>query len=70
MLTPSETIEFEYKCVEWRNFEAENVQSKFDALSQEGWELDGPEHVKSGMFADLYWQQFRRRKKPTDAERT
>jgi len=52
--------DFEFTCVEWRNFERENVQEKLDRLVDEGWEIDGEEHCKAGMVVDLYWQQLRR----------
>jgi len=53
---------YEYTCVEWRNFERENVQGKSDALLSERWELDGEQHVKSGMLVDMFWQNLRREK--------
>ena len=60
----SDDDEYEYRTLEWRAFQQDEVQVKIQQLLADGWELDGEEGVKSGSFADLYWQMFKRRKKP------
>lgn len=58
----AETEEYEYHHLEWRAFQEEEVRAQLRQLLADGWELDGPEGVKAGMFADLYWQKIKRRK--------
>ena len=55
--------EFEYRVVEWRNFERENVRATFDELLADGWEIDGGGYTKAGWGADLSMQGFKRAKK-------
>lgn len=53
---------FEYRVLEWRDYEKEGVATKMQELRKLGWEPDGEEQVKAGMFTDLYFQSFKRRK--------
>ena len=58
----SDNDEYEYCTLEWREIQEAEVSEKLRRLQADGWELDGPEGVRAGMFVDLYWQQLRRRK--------
>ena len=60
----SDDDEFEYRTLEWRAFQEDEVRAQIQQLLADGWELDGGEGVKSGSFADLYWQMLKRRKAP------
>lgn len=51
---------FEYRCVEYRDFDQENVQEKLRALVADGWESDGDPVVRAGSMVDMYMQQLRR----------
>lgn len=59
---PPTSDKYEYRCVEWRDFEGERTQETIDALIADGWELDGGQFASAGMFVDLYRQQLRRSK--------
>lgn len=61
-LVKADTDEFEYRCLEWRAVQEEEVRAQLSQLLANGWELDGPEGVKAGTFVDLYWQKIKRRK--------
>jgi len=53
---------YKYRVLEWRDYETENISSKIHELRRKGWEPDGEEQTKAGMFVDLYFQSFKRRK--------
>lgn len=52
--------DYEYRFVEWRNFEKESVQEKLDLLVSEGWEIVGDQYAKAGYSVDLNVQDLRR----------
>ena len=52
---------FEYRVLEWRDYEKEGVATKIQELQKLGWESEGGQQVKAGTFTDLYFQSFKRR---------
>jgi len=57
---PPKSDKFEFRCLEWRGYEGENVQTKLNALLEDGWEIGGVPFQKEGQHTVLQMKQLRR----------